>query len=170
MANSSAFCTLFSSIDEGIVLTWLVVGTRSEPCMRGHRSSKCTHGDRILIRVRKPGRPLSSCPHSVADCNCGGVRVAIPKGTSPWKCPQLWFNGYILRTPYVNSLQYLLVHVGLLLLVHLKMPTSVLHRPVTFITIRSSSYPLCYRPQEYHSQVGYKNRNDEDQILSLLPL
>ncbi|KAF8457404.1 hypothetical protein BGX38DRAFT_784935 [Terfezia claveryi] len=35
----------------------------SEPCMRGHRSSKCTHEDRLLVQVRKPGRPLSSCPH-----------------------------------------------------------------------------------------------------------
>ncbi|KAF8477082.1 hypothetical protein BDZ91DRAFT_11494 [Kalaharituber pfeilii] len=34
-----------------------------EPCMRGHRSSKCMHEDRLLVRVRKPGRPLSSCPH-----------------------------------------------------------------------------------------------------------
>ncbi|KAF8429250.1 hypothetical protein EV426DRAFT_216349 [Tirmania nivea] len=34
-----------------------------EPCMRGHRSSKCTHEDRLLVQVRKPGRPLSSCPH-----------------------------------------------------------------------------------------------------------
>lgn len=47
--------------------------------MRGHRSSKCTHGDRILIQVRKPGRPLSSCPHPDGQCNCSGLRVAIPK-------------------------------------------------------------------------------------------
>ena len=52
----------------------------SEPCMRGHRSSKCTHSDRILVQVRKPGRPLSSCPHPSGQCNCGGVRMAIPKG------------------------------------------------------------------------------------------
>ncbi|KAI5811347.1 hypothetical protein DFH27DRAFT_520780 [Peziza echinospora] len=36
-----------------------------EPCMRGHRSSKCAHEDRLLVRVRKPGRPLSACPHQL---------------------------------------------------------------------------------------------------------
>ena len=37
----------------------LLTAATSEPCMRGHRSSKCTHTDRILVQVRKPGRPLS---------------------------------------------------------------------------------------------------------------
>ncbi|KAI9802678.1 MAG: hypothetical protein M1825_002700 [Sarcosagium campestre] len=53
-----------------------------EPCMRGHRSSKCTHSDRLLVQVRKPGRPLSSCPHTNTQCNCGGIRMAIPKASS----------------------------------------------------------------------------------------
>ncbi|KAI5853762.1 hypothetical protein BZA05DRAFT_269166 [Tricharina praecox] len=74
-------------------------------CTKGHRSSKCTHYDRILYKVRKPGRPLNNCPHVLPDsippgtfvntsaesmangnppmeaCNCGGdlVQVAIPK-------------------------------------------------------------------------------------------
>ena len=52
----------------------------SEPCMRGHRSTKCMHSDRILVQVRKPGRPLSSCPHSEGRCDCTGLRMAIPKG------------------------------------------------------------------------------------------
>ncbi|KAF3921406.1 hypothetical protein ABW21_db0201023 [Orbilia brochopaga] len=56
-----------------------------EPCMRGHRSSKCGHHDRILIKVRKPGRPLSSCPHEAGSCSCEVASVAIPRSSS--KCP-----------------------------------------------------------------------------------
>lgn len=74
-------------------------------CTKGHRSSKCTHFDRILYKVRKPGRPLNNCPHVLPDsippgtfvntssesmangqppkepCNCKNdlVQVAIPK-------------------------------------------------------------------------------------------
>ncbi|EPS45224.1 hypothetical protein H072_779 [Dactylellina haptotyla CBS 200.50] len=57
-----------------------------EPCMRGHRSSKCTHTDRILIKVRKPGRPLSSCPHEAGSCSCEVASVAIPKISSNCPC------------------------------------------------------------------------------------
>ncbi|KAG0640420.1 hypothetical protein HOY80DRAFT_884817 [Tuber brumale] len=39
--------------------------------MRGHRSSKCNHTDRILVKVRKPGRPLSSCPHTLSSSSPG---------------------------------------------------------------------------------------------------
>ncbi|KAF2795072.1 hypothetical protein K505DRAFT_240677, partial [Melanomma pulvis-pyrius CBS 109.77] len=42
----------------------------SRPCIRGHRASKCDHRDRILIEVRKPGRPLTSCPHVSGPCGC----------------------------------------------------------------------------------------------------
>ncbi|KAK4249543.1 hypothetical protein C7999DRAFT_39371 [Corynascus novoguineensis] len=51
------------------------------PCIRGHRSTKCNHFyDRVMIPVRKPGRPLSTCPCPPGrPCACGGVRVAIPK-------------------------------------------------------------------------------------------
>lgn len=42
-------------------------------CTKGHRSSKCAHYDRILYKVRKPGRPLNSCPHILPD--------SIPPGT-----------------------------------------------------------------------------------------
>ncbi|KAK4164526.1 hypothetical protein QBC43DRAFT_47891 [Cladorrhinum sp. PSN259] len=51
------------------------------PCIRGHRSTKCNHYyERVMIPVRKPGRPLSTCPCPPArPCACGGVRVAIPK-------------------------------------------------------------------------------------------
>ncbi|KAK4229474.1 hypothetical protein QBC38DRAFT_508242 [Podospora fimiseda] len=51
------------------------------PCIRGHRSTKCNHYyERVMIPVRKPGRPLSTCPCPPGrPCQCGGVRVAIPK-------------------------------------------------------------------------------------------
>ncbi|KAI1208517.1 uncharacterized protein F4807DRAFT_137981 [Annulohypoxylon truncatum] len=53
-----------------------------EPCIRGHRSTKCAHGgDRMLVPVRKPGRPLSTCPHPPGkSCQCRSVTAAIPKG------------------------------------------------------------------------------------------
>ncbi|TGO69723.1 hypothetical protein BOTNAR_0007g00040 [Botryotinia narcissicola] len=52
-----------------------------EPCIRGHRSTKCTHAnERLMVPVRKPGRPLSACPHSKDQpCNCGSVTAAIPR-------------------------------------------------------------------------------------------
>ncbi|KAI2469687.1 hypothetical protein F4781DRAFT_212851 [Annulohypoxylon bovei var. microspora] len=53
-----------------------------EPCIRGHRSTKCAHGgDRMLVPVRKPGRPLSTCPHPPGKgCQCRSVTAALPKG------------------------------------------------------------------------------------------
>ncbi|KAF2102625.1 hypothetical protein NA57DRAFT_52185 [Rhizodiscina lignyota] len=58
------------------------------PCIRGHRSSKCTHKDRVLVEVRKPGRPLSACPHPVGSCSCERVVVnyAIPKTNNDCDC------------------------------------------------------------------------------------
>ncbi|XP_044719173.1 copper fist DNA binding domain-containing protein [Hirsutella rhossiliensis] len=52
-----------------------------EPCIRGHRSTKCTHAsERLMVPVRKPGRPLSSCPHpSSRTCSCAAVTAAIPR-------------------------------------------------------------------------------------------
>ncbi|OTB00932.1 hypothetical protein M426DRAFT_26156 [Hypoxylon sp. CI-4A] len=52
------------------------------PCIRGHRSTKCNHGeDRVLVPVRKPGRPLSTCPHPPGKtCECRHVTAALPKG------------------------------------------------------------------------------------------
>ncbi|KAK4182525.1 hypothetical protein QBC35DRAFT_468039 [Podospora australis] len=42
------------------------------PCIRGHRSGSCNHaGTRTMVPVRRPGRPLSSCPHlpgTLCDC------------------------------------------------------------------------------------------------------
>ncbi|KAF2230847.1 hypothetical protein EV356DRAFT_508157 [Viridothelium virens] len=53
----------------------------SGPCIRGHRSSKCEHKDRVLVEVRKPGRPLSACPHPPGSCNCDQIvlNYTIPK-------------------------------------------------------------------------------------------
>ncbi|KAL4786359.1 hypothetical protein BJX76DRAFT_321647 [Aspergillus varians] len=56
-----------------------------EPCIRGHRSSKCAHFDRLMVSVGKAGRPLSKCPHVEGSCNCkklGAFMVAIPKGSN----------------------------------------------------------------------------------------
>ncbi|KUJ20344.1 uncharacterized protein LY89DRAFT_578582 [Mollisia scopiformis] len=52
-----------------------------EPCIRGHRSTKCTHAnERLMVPVRKPGRPLSACPHPRGQtCGCGSVTAAIPR-------------------------------------------------------------------------------------------
>ncbi|KAG9237240.1 hypothetical protein BJ875DRAFT_370317 [Amylocarpus encephaloides] len=53
-----------------------------EPCIRGHRSTKCTHAnERLMVPVRKPGRPLSQCPHPGGgqSCMCGSVTAAIPR-------------------------------------------------------------------------------------------
>ncbi|KAL6897070.1 hypothetical protein GGI43DRAFT_410148 [Trichoderma evansii] len=57
-----------------------------EPCIRGHRSTKCTHAnERLMVPVRKPGRPLSSCPHPASKpCTCAALMAAIPKSH---KCP-----------------------------------------------------------------------------------
>jgi len=55
----------------------------SEPCIRGHRSSKCQHFDRLMIKVPKAGRPLAKCPHPKGSCSCQKLyafMVRIPKG------------------------------------------------------------------------------------------
>ncbi|SPO05021.1 related to putative copper-activated transcription factor [Cephalotrichum gorgonifer] len=67
-----------------------------EPCIRGHRSTKCNHAnERLMVPVRKPGRPLSLCPHPPSrQCGCAGVTAAIPRkqtchcGTSKPSAPK----------------------------------------------------------------------------------
>ncbi|ODH17277.1 hypothetical protein ACO22_06278 [Paracoccidioides brasiliensis] len=57
----------------------------SEPCVRGHRSSKCQHFDRLMMKVPKAGRPLAKCPHPKGTCSCQKLyafMVRIPKGSS----------------------------------------------------------------------------------------
>ncbi|KAH8684398.1 copper fist DNA binding domain-containing protein [Tricladium varicosporioides] len=51
-----------------------------EPCIRGHRATSCAHTDRILIEVRKPGRPLESCGHQLDTCNCGRLQEIFSIG------------------------------------------------------------------------------------------
>lgn len=56
-----------------------------EPCIRGHRSSKCQHFDRLMMKVPKAGRPLAKCPHPKGSCSCERVyafMVRIPKGST----------------------------------------------------------------------------------------
>ncbi|KAI9694697.1 MAG: hypothetical protein M1822_000313 [Bathelium mastoideum] len=58
-------------------------------CIRGHRSSQCNekHYDRIMVAVRKPGRPLTACPHAKGQpCTCSSAQVTytIPRATA--KC------------------------------------------------------------------------------------
>ncbi|KAL6875032.1 N-terminal cooper fist DNA-binding domain-containing protein [Trichoderma novae-zelandiae] len=59
-----------------------------EPCIRGHRSTKCTHAsERLMVPVRKPGRPLSSCPHpSAQPCGCAAVTAAFPRKQKCRRC------------------------------------------------------------------------------------
>ncbi|KFY39407.1 hypothetical protein V495_05974, partial [Pseudogymnoascus sp. VKM F-4514 (FW-929)] len=52
-----------------------------EPCIRGHRSTKCTHAsERLMVPVKKPGRPLTACPHlQPQSCGCSSITAAIPR-------------------------------------------------------------------------------------------
>lgn len=52
-----------------------------EPCIRGHRSTTCNHAaERVMVPVRKPGRPLNECPHPRgSNCGCRDLTVAIPR-------------------------------------------------------------------------------------------
>ena len=55
----------------------------SEPCVRGHRATRCDHFDRWMVRVKKPGRPLRECTHNRKNCECSKERVImvqIPTG------------------------------------------------------------------------------------------
>ncbi|KAF5392608.1 hypothetical protein D9757_002125 [Collybiopsis confluens] len=59
-----------------------------ESCIKGHRSSSCSHTDRPLFEVKKKGRPVSQCDqcrelrqskkvHS--KCNCNSKEQDLPK-------------------------------------------------------------------------------------------
>ncbi|KAB8294242.1 hypothetical protein EYC80_009674 [Monilinia laxa] len=42
-----------------------------EPCIRGHRATSCKHSERLMVLVRKPGRPMQGCGHTFETCGCG---------------------------------------------------------------------------------------------------
>lgn len=52
----------------------------SSSCIRGHRSTKCSHYDRPMKRIPKAGRPLAKCSHlNGVDCHCREVwAVMVP--------------------------------------------------------------------------------------------
>ncbi|KAJ3770220.1 hypothetical protein FB446DRAFT_692514 [Lentinula raphanica] len=63
-----------------------------EACIKGHRSSSCSHTDRPLFEVKKKGRPVSQCErcrelrqskkvHS--KCNCNPKEQRAPKPQAP---------------------------------------------------------------------------------------
>ncbi|KAF2432794.1 hypothetical protein EJ08DRAFT_114393 [Tothia fuscella] len=60
------------------------------PCIRGHRSSTCAHKERVLIVVRKPGRPLSTCPHTAgsSSCNCARTVIYAVPNSPDCRCPK----------------------------------------------------------------------------------
>ncbi|KAJ3802572.1 hypothetical protein GGU11DRAFT_764891 [Lentinula aff. detonsa] len=68
-----------------------------EACIKGHRSSSCSHTDRPLFEVKKKGRPVSQCErcrelrqskkvHSKCDCNSKEQKSAKPR-TAPGQKP-----------------------------------------------------------------------------------
>lgn len=74
----------------------IVSGTKHAcaTCIRGHRSSSCTHADRPLFEIRKKGRPVSQCPHCRdlrkikschTRCECGETSAEQSK-SSKCKC------------------------------------------------------------------------------------
>lgn len=65
------------------ILTFI---SSSEPCIRGHRSTKCLHFDRLMMKVPRAGRPLSRCPHPKGICSCQrlyALMARINNGRNP---------------------------------------------------------------------------------------
>ena len=54
-----AWCVLLYCTAQSRVL----IGARSETCIKGHRSSSCRHTDRPLFEIKKKGRPVTQCEH-----------------------------------------------------------------------------------------------------------
>jgi hypothetical protein len=65
----------YSLIDSCFAYSFLTFN--SEPCIRGHRSTKCEHWDRFMVMVKSPGRPLSACPHPKDGCQCSSKKVMM---------------------------------------------------------------------------------------------
>ncbi|KAI9055945.1 hypothetical protein LZ554_000880 [Drepanopeziza brunnea f. sp. 'monogermtubi'] len=82
-----------------------------EPCIRGHRATSCAHTDRILVQVRKPGRPLESCGHNLNTCQCGkvaevfGIENAVSNPPSFDQFGSGQRPNYIVTTPPAPTLR-----------------------------------------------------------------
>ncbi|KIK70354.1 hypothetical protein GYMLUDRAFT_268063 [Collybiopsis luxurians FD-317 M1] len=72
-----------------------------ESCIKGHRSSSCSHTDRPLFEVKKKGRPVSQCEkcrelrhskkvHSKCNCNPTEQKPSKPP-MAPGQKRTLWF-------------------------------------------------------------------------------
>ncbi|KAH7409283.1 copper fist DNA binding domain-containing protein [Cadophora sp. MPI-SDFR-AT-0126] len=82
-----------------------------EPCIRGHRATSCAHTDRILIEVRKPGRPLESCGHNLNTCHCGKVAEIFTVNDVMSDPPPSPFgtdsnSNFVVTTPPASSMSH----------------------------------------------------------------
>ena len=69
-------------LGESIAIHTLKCSLRySGACIKGHRSSSCSHTDRPLFEIKKKGRPVTQCEHCRqlrktkqvhVKCSCGG--------------------------------------------------------------------------------------------------
>ncbi|ORY72910.1 copper fist DNA binding domain-domain-containing protein [Leucosporidium creatinivorum] len=52
-----------------------------KPCLLGHRSANCGHGDRHLFEVKKKGRPSTQCDECKAkrERTGGHIRCVCPR-------------------------------------------------------------------------------------------
>lgn len=66
-----------------------------EPCIRGHRATSCSHSDRVLVAVRRPGRPLESCEHRLDTCSCGRLSELFSLSNGKSECHILQKGGYL---------------------------------------------------------------------------
>ncbi|CEL06081.1 hypothetical protein ASPCAL07191 [Aspergillus calidoustus] len=67
-----------------------------ESCLRGHRSAKCKHFDRVMVKVPKSGRPLKQCPHGrLQDCGCRKTCAIMTRLSSDSQnlCRPLYYVG-----------------------------------------------------------------------------
>ena len=75
----------------------------SEPCIRGHRATSCKHTDRVLVEVRKPGRPLQTCGHKLDTCSCGRLADAFSLGGESYELFLVILCSHSLRSPSAKS-------------------------------------------------------------------
>ncbi|MCJ1381822.1 hypothetical protein MMC17_004933 [Xylographa soralifera] len=59
----------------------------SASCIRGHRAKSCDHWERLMLRVKPPGRPLQNCPHPKdVPCSCSPELFQMVKIQRGGKC------------------------------------------------------------------------------------